>query len=199
MLIMGFILYLTELYVLYKPAPLCHQQTKLSLSSKKCLFVSAKGQEAIFLSLAFAAAPVDMYILGMSLIDVLCFLSLLFVRLYNGHALFCDSILMPQGPIHVYMEFILLAVSVAVTLLLLLSCATWPTICPSPFVEPFSFLTNCGSKIHTSLLQYKRTGKEMKEKQTQHVHFAWSLQWIVAWTQRLLRSLKCLHPVKHRH
>ena len=83
---------------------------------KKRLFAPAKGQETIFLNLEFAAAPEDSHILRMSLREVLF--------LYNGHALFCDRILTPQWATSLSIEFILLAVSVAVILLLLPRCAS---------------------------------------------------------------------------
>lgn len=47
--------------------------------------------------------------------------------------------------------------------------------------------------LHVAI-QRDRKRNERKQKKTQHVHFAWSLPWIVAWTQRLVWSPKISAP-----
>lgn len=46
----------------------------------------------------------------------------------------------------------------------------------------------------------EKNRKEQTKAKTFGVRFAWSLQWIVAWTQKASgkKSLPCLHPVQHR-
>lgn len=133
-------------------------------------------------------SPVDTQILGMSLIEVLV--------VYNGQT-FCFL----REFRHHKDQFICIywVHSAGSFSSCHLTSVPLMTVHLSVSVEP-SPSNNLWLHNSHSLLQYKRSRKKTRtEQKTPHVHFAWSLQWIVAWTQRLVRSLRRLHPVQHRH
>lgn len=157
MLTVEFTLYLLELK---EPALLCHQYNKLSLSSEKGLFVSAR-QEAIFPHLEFYSLwSGHRYPWHLTYVSHVSF--------FNEHTFLFWGKPKPLGP-NSFICWVRSAGSFS-------SChltppflfPKWTSICPSLLIVNHHALTICGFTIHTPCCNTKGQERKRKEQNKRH-------------------------------